>query len=44
MSNGTIGRALRNKKRKDTTLKFYNIMAVPVLLYDSENFAMNREE
>jgi hypothetical protein len=39
---GTIKRALINKTRKDTQLKFYKVMAAPVLLYGCENWALNR--
>jgi hypothetical protein len=39
---GTIKRTLINKTRKDTQLKFYKVMAVPVLLYGCENWALNR--
>jgi hypothetical protein len=38
---GTIKRTLTNKTRKDTQLKFYKVMAVPVL-YGCENWALNR--
>jgi hypothetical protein len=41
---GTIKRALRNKTRKDTMLKFYTVKAVPMLMYGSENWAMNRAD
>jgi hypothetical protein len=39
---GTIKRTLINKTRKYTQLKFYKAMAVPVLLYGCENWALNR--
>jgi hypothetical protein len=39
---GTIKRILINKIRKDTQMKFYKVMAVPVLLYGCENWALNR--
>jgi hypothetical protein len=39
---GTIKRTLTNKTRKDTQLKFYKVMAVPVLLYGCKNWALNR--
>jgi hypothetical protein len=39
---GAIKRTLINKTRKDTQLKFYKIMEVPVLLYGCENWALNR--
>lgn len=39
---GTIQRTLRNKTRKDTIIKFYKVLAVPLLLYGSENWVLNR--
>jgi hypothetical protein len=41
---GTLRRMLRNKTRRDTILRFYNMMAVPVLSCGSENWAMNRKD
>jgi hypothetical protein len=41
---GTIKRTLRNKTRKDTMLKYYKVMAVPMLMYGSENWTMNRAD
>jgi hypothetical protein len=38
---GTIKRTLINKTRKDIQLKFYKVMAVPVLLYGCENWVLN---
>jgi hypothetical protein len=38
----TIKRTQIHKTRKDTLLKFYKVMAVPVLLYGYENWALNR--
>jgi hypothetical protein len=38
----TIRRALINKNRKDTMFTFYNVMAVLVLWYGSENWSVNR--
>jgi hypothetical protein len=35
---GLISRTLKKKTRKETNLKFYKIMAVPVLLYGSETW------
>ena len=35
---GTINRTLNNKTRKDTRIKFYKTMAVPVLMYGSESW------
>ena len=40
---GTIQRTLKNKARKDTKLKFYKTMAVPVLLYGSETWIEKKE-
>jgi hypothetical protein len=34
--SGTIRRILKGKTRKDTQIKFYQVMAVPTLLYGSE--------
>ena len=39
---GTIQRTLRNKTRKDTMMRFYKDLAVPLLTYSSENWALNR--
>ena len=33
---GTIRRTLKNKTRKETQIKFYEVMAVPTVLYGSE--------
>jgi hypothetical protein len=41
---GTIKRTLTNKTRKDTQLEFYEVMAVPTLLHESETWALNRSE
>ena len=41
---GTIHRTLKNKTRIDTQIKFYKIMAVPMVMYGSENWALNRSE
>lgn len=41
---GTIKRTLKNKTRRDTVLKFYKTMAVPVLAYGAETWAMNRSD
>lgn len=41
---GTISRTLKNKTRVDTQLKFYKTMAVPMLMYGSENWALNRSD
>jgi hypothetical protein len=39
---GTIRRTLRQKTLQSTQLKFYKIMAVPMLTYASENWTINR--
>ena len=39
---GTIHRTLRNKTRKDTMIRFYKVLAVPLLTYGSENWVLNR--
>ncbi|KAJ4434804.1 hypothetical protein ANN_23375 [Periplaneta americana] len=39
---GTIHKTLRQKTRKDTRLKFYKTIAVPVLLYGSESWVTNK--
>ncbi|PSN31708.1 hypothetical protein C0J52_28469 [Blattella germanica] len=39
---GTIQRTLRNKTRKDTMMRFYNVLAVQLLTYGSDNWALNR--
>ena len=41
---GTIKRTLKNKTQKETMLKFYKTMAVPILTYGSENWPMNRKD
>jgi hypothetical protein len=38
----TIKQTLINKTREDTQLKFYKVMAVSVLLYGCENWALHR--
>lgn len=38
---GTINRTLKHKTRKDTRIKFYKTMAVPILTYGSESWIMN---
>jgi hypothetical protein len=37
-------RTLKNKTRKETNPKFYNIMAVPVLLYGSETWTLRKRD
>ncbi|MFP3020755.1 MAG: hypothetical protein ACEY3F_05440, partial [Wolbachia sp.] len=41
---GTIHRTLGNKTRKDTRIKFYKLMAVLVLTYDSETCITTRRD
>ena len=41
---GTINRTLQNKTRKDTKLKFYKVMAVPVLMYGSESWILKEAD
>ena len=41
---GTIGRTLKGKIQLSTQIKFYNVMAVPVLMYGSENWSLNRSD
>jgi hypothetical protein len=40
----TIKCTLTNKTRKDTQLKFHDVMAVPTLLYGCETWALNRSD
>jgi hypothetical protein len=41
---GTIRRTLRQKTLQSTQLKFCNLMAVPMLTYESENWTINRSD
>jgi hypothetical protein len=41
---GTIRRTLRQKTLQSTQLKFYNIMAVPMLTYASKNWTINQSD
>jgi hypothetical protein len=41
--SGTINRTLKNKICKDTLMKFYKIMAVPVLSYGSESWVTSKK-
>jgi hypothetical protein len=41
---GVIARTLKTKTRKETNLKFYKIMAVPVLLYGSETWTLRKKD
>ena len=44
---GTISRTLKQtnkKKQLSTQIRFYKTMAVPVLVYDRENWSLNRSD
>ena len=41
---GTISRSLKGKTQLSTQIKFYKVMAVPVLMYGSENWSLNRSD
>ena len=41
---GTISRTLKGKTKLSTKIKFYKVMAVPVLMYGSENWSLNRSD
>jgi hypothetical protein len=41
---GVIVRTLKKKTREETNLKFYKIMAVPVLLYGSETWIPRKRD
>lgn len=41
---GTIRRTLSKKTRRETQLKMYKVMAVPVLLYGSESWVLTRKK
>jgi hypothetical protein len=41
---GVIARTLKKKTRKETNLKFYKIIAVPVLLYGSETWTLRKRD
>ena len=41
---GTISRTLKGKTQLSTQIKFYKVMAVPVLMYSSENWYLNRSD
>jgi len=41
---GTLRKTLKKKTRKETQLKFYKVMATPVLLYGSETWTMGRQD
>jgi hypothetical protein len=40
----TIQGTIRNKTRKDTQTKFCKVIVAPVLMYGSENWALNGSE
>jgi hypothetical protein len=40
---GTISKTLNNKTRKDTLMKFYKTMAVPILSYGSESWVTSKK-
>ena len=40
----TISRTLKGKTQLSTQIKFYKLMAVPVMMYDSENWSLNRSD
>ena len=40
----TINRTLKEKTQLSTQIKLYNVMAVPVLMYGSENWSLNRSD
>ena len=41
---GTISRTSKGKTQLPTQIKFYKVMAVPVLMYGSENWSINRSD
>ena len=41
---GTISRTLNGKTQLSTQIEFYKVMAVPVLIYCSENWSLNRSD
>ena len=41
---GTISRTLKNKTRRETKIKFYKVMAKPVLSYGSELWTMTKRQ
>ena len=40
----TISRTLKGKIQLSTQINFYKLMAVPVLMYGSENWSLNRPD
>ena len=41
---GTISRTLKGNTQLSTQIRFYKVMAVPVLMYGSENWSLNRSD
>ena len=41
---GTISRTLKGKTQLSTQIKLYKLMAVPVLMYGSENWSLNQSD
>ena len=41
---GVISRNLKGKTQLSTQIKFYKVMAVPVLMYGSDNWFLNRSD
>ena len=41
---GIIRRTLKGKTQLSTKIKFYKVMAVSILMYDSENWSLNRSD
>ena len=41
---GTISRTSKWKTQLSTPIEFYKVMAVPVLMYGSENWSLNRTD
>ena len=42
--NYTISRTLKGKTQLSTLIKFFKVMAVPLLMYGSENWSLNRSD
>ena len=40
----TLSRTLKGKTQLSTQIKFYMVMAVPVLMYGSENWSLKRSD
>ena len=41
---GTLSLTLKGKTQLSTQIKFYKVMAVPVLMYGRENWSLNRSD